>query len=156
MPTQEFWSQLGSEMLKLSISGVLGGFVAHFLSIRLFKTQKRLDAKYELHKKKLDALRDIITTLHWLSRDILDNKEKLLIKGQDELMIELVDKLNYWETLFLDDKVMWDTLEKLDVLVYISKDTSSGKDKMPTTTLLQTINEIKMIVKSKIIELQNL
>lgn len=98
----------------------------------------------------------MITTLHWLSKDILSDKEKLVIRGQDELMIELIDKLNYWETLFLDDKIMWETLEKLDILIYMSKETPKGKEKMSNTELIRTINEIRTIVKSKIIEIQNL
>lgn len=156
MVNAELFDQLLAEFVKLIISGVLGGLVASFFNYRVFKAQKRLDAKYELQKKKLDVLRDMITTLHWLSKDILSDKEKLVIRGQDELMIELIDKLNYWETLFLDDKIMWETLEKLDILVYMSKETPKGKEKMSNTELIRTINEIRTIVKSKIIEIQNL
>ncbi len=37
MPTQETMYQIGIELSKLFVSGLLGGLVAHYLSLRLFK-----------------------------------------------------------------------------------------------------------------------
>ncbi|MBI5963961.1 MAG: hypothetical protein HY863_10835 [Chloroflexi bacterium] len=157
MTNTELSKQFIVEFIKLFVSGVLGGMVVSIINYRLFKAQKRLDAKYELQKKRLDVLRDIDSILHWLYRDIFYNWESPLNKDQapDEYIVELVNKVHYWETLFLDDEEMSATLQKLNALVGVSKNEFFGKDKPSQKALGVAINEIRMAVRNKIVKIQN-
>lgn len=124
MPTQETMYQIGIELSKLFISGLLGGLVAHYLSFRLFKAQQRLGTQREFKLKRLEALRDIKIYLHWLYRDIFYN----------------------WKTLFLNDQEMSKTLEKLYSLIGENQDSFNIENKMP---LGKAIEEIRAPVIKK-------
>lgn len=124
MPTQETMYQIGIELSKLFISGLLGGLVAHYLSFRLFKAQQRLGTQREFKLKRLEALRDIKIYLHWLYRDIFYN----------------------WKTLFLNDQEISKTLEKLDLLIGANRDSFNMENKMP---LGKAIEEIRAPVIKK-------
>lgn len=154
MSNTESLNQIFVEIIKLVISGAVGGLIASWFNYLLLRAQKRLDTKYELQKRKLDALRDLISTLHWIHRDMLYNREKSIIKDEDEYMIEFVNKTNYWETLFLDDKDMSAVIDKFNTLVYVSKETISGKRKTSKKELMQAINQIRVGAMNKIVELQ--
>lgn len=157
MTNTELFKQFIFEVIKLFISGVLGGIVVSIINYRVFKAQRRLDTKIELQKKRLDALRDVDSTLHWLYRDIQYNWENPLNKNQapDEYIVELVNKVHYWETLFLGDEELSATLQKIDALVGISKDEFFGENKSSQKALGTTINEIRMAVRNKIAKTQN-
>ncbi len=116
MDPKEILSQFFLEFIKMFVSGILGGAVGSIMSFRLFKAQKRLETKYEHQRKQLDALRDIDLMLSWLFRDIFYNWEKPLDekKSPEEHMVETVNKVHYWETLFLRDEEMTEKLQKLD------------------------------------------
>lgn len=124
MPTQETMYQIGIELSKLFISGLLGGLVVHYLSFRLFKAQQRLGTQREFKLKRLEALRDIKIYLHWLYRDIFYN----------------------WKTLFLNDQEISKTLEKLDLLIGANRDSFNMENKMP---LGKAIEEIRAPVIKK-------
>jgi hypothetical protein len=155
MDTKVLFSQFFIEFVKLFISGVLGGIVASILSFRLFTAQKRFEAKYEHQRKQLDALRDIDLMLHWLHRDIFYNWEKPVDENKtpEEYIVETVNKVHYWETLFLSDEEMTNKLQKLDSLIGMSRDEFLG-EKPSQKRLGQTINELRMAVRQKIVEIE--
>lgn len=82
MAVQEILSISANEFLKLLVSGIPGGLTAHSMSVRLFSIQRKIETKRELQLKKLDALRDLRLTLHWLRRDITFDWERPLKKDQ--------------------------------------------------------------------------
>lgn len=158
MISQEVLNLVGSEFIKLIISGAIGGFVAHFLSVQLFKTQKKIETERELQLKRLDALRDLRITLHWLRRDITYNWEKPVREDQtpNEYMFELMNKFNYWETLFLKDKEMTKALNLLYSLIGTSHEEFLGSNNTFKRALGEIIIEIKSTVEEKIIEIEKL
>jgi len=153
MPTQETMYQIGIELSKLFVSGLLGGLVAHYLSLRLFKAQQRLGTQREFKLKRLEALRDIKIYLHWLYRDIFYNWEKPANEKQssEDYMFELMNKVNYWKTLFLNDQEMSKALEKLYLLIGENRDSYNIENKMP---LGKAIEEIRAPVTKKIVEIE--
>ena len=153
---QEFLSLFENEFVKLLVSGILGGLIAHFMSIRLFGIQRRIETRREFQLKRLDALRDLRLTLHWLHRDIVSNWEKPIKKGQtpEEYMLELMNKFNYWGTLFLNDQQMSSTLRKFSSLVGASHEEFYGDSKTFQKPLGGMIIEIQSEVDQKIVEIE--
>jgi hypothetical protein len=156
MIIQELVSQISGEIAKLIISGTIGGFIAHFLSVRLFRRQKKIEAEREFQLKRLDALRDLRMTLHWIYRDITYNWEKPAREDQtpDEYMFELMNKFNYWETLFLKDKETTKALNLLNSLIGTSREAFHRDNNIFKRPLGEIIIEIKSIVDGKIIEIE--
>ena len=155
MDNNELFAQLLIEVIKLVVSGILGGAVVSFFNYRLLRNQKKLEAKQEIQNKRLDALRNIDSLLHWLVRDIFYNWEKPIKKDQlpDEYIVELVNNLHYWETLFLGDEKMSNALRKLSSLIGVSKEEVFGRD-ANKKNLGEFIDEIRKIIREKINELQ--
>lgn len=158
MTWQEILSLFENEFVKLLIPGIIGGFTAHLMSVRLFGIQRRIETRREFQLKRLDALRDLRATLHWLRRDITFNWEKPAKEGQtpDEYMFELMNKFNYWETLFLNDKDMSNTLRLFNSLIGASHDSFRGDSKIYQKPLGEIIIEIKSSVDQKIVEIDKL
>jgi hypothetical protein len=157
MPAQETIYNIGIELLKLFTSGLLGGLVAHYLSVRLFKVQQKITTRREFQLKRIEALRDANLYLHWLYRDVFYNWEKPANKNQspEEYLFELMNKVNYWQTLFLNDPDMSKSLQKLHSLIGESRKSFVGENKIHSTPLGETINELKMIIIKKINEIEN-
>jgi hypothetical protein len=155
MDTKELISQFFVEFIKLFVSGILGGAVVSIFSFRLFKAQKSLEEKYEQRRRQLDALRDIDLMLHWLYRDISYNWEKPLDENKtpEEYIVEVMNKIHYWQTLFLSDEETTKTLQQLENLVGMSKESFLG-EKPSQKRLGQTITELKMAVRVKIVEIE--
>jgi hypothetical protein len=153
---QEILSLFGNEFVKLLVSGILGGLTAHFMSIRLFGIQRKVETRREFQLKRLDALRDLRLTLHWLRRDITYNWEKPMKKDQtpEEYMFELMNKFNYWETLFLHDQQMSNTLRKFYSLIGASHEAFYGNNKIFPKPLGEIIIEIRSEVELKIVEIE--
>ena len=82
MPTQETMYQIGIELSELFVSGLLGGLVDHYLSLRLFKAQQRLGTQREFKLKRLEALRDIKIYLHCSMGIFLIIGKNLLTKSK--------------------------------------------------------------------------
>ena len=66
-------------------------------------------------------------------------------------MFELMNKVNYWKTLFLNDQEMSKTLEKLYSLIGTNRDSFNIENKMP---LGKAIEEIRAPVIKKIVEIE--
>lgn len=152
MIANETINQLFVELVKLFVSGFLGGIT----SLWLFRAQRKFDTKRELQLKRLDASRDINLVLHWLYRDIFYNWEKPINKEQspEEYMFDFMNRINYWETLFLTDQEMSETLKKLNSPVGASRESFHGEGKIFQKPLGEMIDEIRSSVKQKIVEME--
>lgn len=157
MTNTDFLNQFLIESIKLFVSGILGGLVVSIINYRLLKAQKRLDAKYELQRKKLDALRDIDFMLSWLHRYIFSSPKKSSVKDREsnEYVMDLVNKVHSWETLFLGDEEMSMILQKIEIFVNPSKNTFLKKEHTSRKSLIIAFNDIKMTVRNKIVKIQN-
>lgn len=91
----ELLQQLFFEMIKLTVSGILGGVIGSFLSLNLYKEQKRFDVKREEQVKKQQALFEIGSMLHWIRSDISVNWERPANEKQSsrEYMFDLQNEL---------------------------------------------------------------
>jgi hypothetical protein len=154
----ELSKQFFVELIKLFVSGILGGVVVSVINYRLLRAQKRLDARYELQRKKLDALRDIDFMLNWLYKFIFPVKKRPSVKSRetDEFTIDLINKVHSWETLFLDDQEISMALQKIEIFIDPSRNTFLQEKQTSQKSLIIAFNEIRMTVRNKIIEIQNL
>jgi len=155
MNNSELIKQFLMEFIKLFVSGILGGTVVGIVNYRLVK---RLDAKYELQRKKLDVLREIDVMLNWLYKYIFDSQKKTRSKKKeaDKYIEELLNKVHYWEALFLDDEQMTIALTNIEITIDPSRNSFLYEEKTSQASLIRFFNDIKMTVRNKIIELQNL
>lgn len=128
----EILQQLFFEMIKLTVSGILGGVIGSFLSLKLYKEQKRIDTKHEEQMKKQEALFEIGSILHWIRRDISVNWESPANEKQTpkEYMFDLMNRMNYWRLLFLDDIDMSKALQSLNQIIGASKEEFFGENKV--------------------------
>jgi len=143
------------EGVKLLISGILGGAVGSIISLKVFREQKKFEAKQQILYRKLEALREMIVLFHWVHRDIIVNWEQPMdfkVTPQEHIA-NLIDQVNRWKTLFLDDSQVSQALQRIYTLIGASKGTFYGIDKegdLPS----EILSEVRETLEEKIKEIE--
>jgi hypothetical protein len=122
----------------------------------LFIAQKRFETKHQDEITKRDALRDMLVILPVVFRDIHLNWEmpKDSKESSKEHIDNLVKKITRWKALFINDSETLATIQKLDLLIGMSKDSFFGRDNENVKKPGERIEEIETEIKEKIKQIE--
>ncbi len=138
----------GIDLVKLVVTGFLGGLIAHWLGVRTFQSQKRFEIRLQDDIRRCNVLRDVLPVLEIVFADMYRNWE--MPEGAKETSQEHIARLTELITrarsLFLGDVETMDSLNKLDRLIGASPELVRRTDRRPP----EIIDEIRKQIENKI------
>ena len=142
------------EVVKVSISGVIGGFLGSLIILRQFQKQTKFQAKHQRHLDQIESLREILVILPIIYRDIhfkWELPEDSPITSKQHIS-DLTAQLNRTHSLFLKDPESMKILDSIHSLI--------GEDRESLLSFNQgmpgvIIERIKTKVESKITEIES-
>ena len=153
---QELIKQLLSELIKLTVSGLIGGVFGSLIGLKAFKSQRRFETKHDDFIRKRDALRDVLIMLPWIYRDILVDWDNPIDEGEtpQKHVMNIRNKFSQWKAIFLNDPTTWNAIESLDLLVGSGKDSFFSETKLYAQSPSEIIDNVEKTIKEKILEIE--
>lgn len=153
---QEISNLVIGEIIKLTVSGIIGGLIGSFIGLSAFKSQRKFETRHSDLVKKRDALRDALMMLVWIHRDILVEWDDPINEEETPKahVLNIRNKFSQWKAVFLDDIKIWRAFEDLDMLVGVGRSSFYGETKVYKKTPSEIIDSIEEIFKNKILEIE--
>lgn len=140
------------DIVKVSISGIIGGFIGSRIVLRQFQSQTKFQAKHQHHREQIESLKQILDILDTIYHGIRLNweipKDSPITSKQQ--ISDLTSQLKRTRSLFLQDPESMKIIDSIRSLI--------GEDReslLYQGSPSEIIERIKTKVESKITEIES-